>query len=120
MDEADRLCDRIAIIDHGKIIALDTPENLKRALGGDVIRLKISKPDVKAVESLHYVKKVDIQGDWVILSVLDAASHVQEILGLIGKVDNVELHPPSLSDVFLHYTGREYREQELSKREWQG
>ena len=94
MDEADRLCDRIAIIDHGRIVVLDTPENLKRALGGDVIRLKMENPSVKAVEALPYVKKVDVQGAVISLTVSDAGSHIQEILSVIGKVDTVELHPP--------------------------
>jgi len=118
MDEADRLCDRIAIIDHGKIVALDTPENLKRALGGDVIRLQMSSPNLSAVDVLPYIRKVDVHDRLVSLTVLDASSHIQEILAVIGKVDTVELRPPSLSDVFLHYTGREYREQEMVKKEW--
>ena len=43
MEEADHLCDRLAIIDHGKIVALDTPSNLKRSLGGDMVRMKMAE-----------------------------------------------------------------------------
>lgn len=111
MDEADRLCDRIAIIDHGKIAVLDTPENLKRALGGDIVRMEISNPDVRAVKALSFVKKIDVRDSTVTLTVEDARTHLQEILGVVGKVDSVELRPPSLNDVFLHYTGRQYREE---------
>jgi ABC-2 type transport system ATP-binding protein len=111
MDEADRLCDRIAIVDHGKIVVLDTPENLKRTLGGDIIKLEIESPNVKAVESLPYVKKVEAQGSTLYLTVTDARSHIQEVLSLVGKVGGVELHPPSLDDVFMHYTGREFKEE---------
>lgn len=119
MDEADRLCNRIAIVDHGKIVVLDTPENLKHALGGDVIRLRMSTPNLKAIESLPYVRKIDVQDSTVSLTVADSGSHIQEILGVIGKVDSVECHPPSLNDVFMHYTGRELREQESGRGGWQ-
>ncbi len=112
MDEADRLCDRIAIIDHGAIVVLNTPEALKRGLGGDIIKLCSKSPNLTALGELPYVKMVEVSGDTVSLTVEDAGLHVQEILGVIGKVDKVELRPPTLSDVFLKYTGREYREQE--------
>jgi ABC-2 type transport system ATP-binding protein len=111
MEEADRLCDRIAIVDHGKVVVLDTPENLKRELGGDIVKLEIEKPDLKAVEVLPYVKKVEVKGSSVFLTVEDAGAHIQEILSLVGKVSTVELRPPSLDDVFMHYTGREYKEE---------
>jgi ABC-2 type transport system ATP-binding protein len=111
MDEADRLCDRIAIVDHGKVVVLDTPDSLKRTLGGDVVKLEAGSPNVDAVKALPFVKSVEVQGSTVHLTVEDARSHIQEILGVIGKVEGVELHPPSLDDVFMHYTGREYREE---------
>jgi ABC-2 type transport system ATP-binding protein len=119
MDEADRLCDHIAIIDHGRIVVLDSPENLKRMLGGDIIRLEMQNPDVNSVEALPYVKKVEIHGPTVSLTVEDGRSHIQEILARIGKVDSVELHPPSLEDVFLRYTGREFREQQAEGGFWE-
>lgn len=111
MEEADRLCDRIAIVDHGRLVVLDTPENLKRELGGDIVKLEIREPNLKAVESLPYVKKVEVKGSAVFLTVTDAGAHIQEILSLVGKVNTAELRPPSLDDVFMHYTGREYKEE---------
>jgi ABC-2 type transport system ATP-binding protein len=119
MDEADRLCDTIAIVDHGKVVVLDTPDNLKRALGGDMIRLEMKEPNVKAMESLPYVKRVEVVGSTVSLTVTDANSHIQEILGLIGKVESVEVRPPSLNDVFMHHTGREFREGEAEGGFWE-
>lgn len=119
MEEADRLCDRIAIIDHGKIVVLDSPENLKRALGGDMIRLEINKPNLDALKKLDYVKKVDARDATLSLTVIDARSHLQELLAVVGKVESVELHPPSLEDVFLNYTGREFREQEAEGGFWE-
>jgi len=110
MEEADRLCDRVAIIDFGKIIVDDSPENLKRVIGGDLITLKVKDPDMKALEGMEYIKKVDKKDSYVYLTVTDAGKHLQEVLRLIGEVKNVELHSPTLNDVFLHYTGREIRE----------
>jgi ABC-2 type transport system ATP-binding protein len=111
MDEADRLCDRIAIIDHGVVVVLDTPGELKRRLGGDIIKIHMKAPNLSTFESFPYVKVVEARGEEITLTVEDAGSHIQEILGAIGKVDSVDLRPPTLSDVFLKYTGRQYHEQ---------
>jgi ABC-2 type transport system ATP-binding protein len=119
MDEADRLCDRIAIVDHGKIAVNDSPEVLKRALGGDMVRLTMSNPRLEAIREMPFVKKVEVRDRTVLLTVEDAGSHAQEILAVIGKVDSVELRPPTLNDVFLQYTGREYREQGEEGGYWQ-
>jgi ABC-2 type transport system ATP-binding protein len=110
MDEADRLCNRIAIVDHGNIIVLDAPSNLKHALGGDIVQVRIHDPNLESVKALPFVKKVEVRDSVVTLTVVDAGSNIQEILGVIGKVDTVEVRPPSLNDVFLSYTGREFRE----------
>lgn len=119
MDEADRLCDRIAIVDHGKVVVDDSPEALKRALGGDMVRLTMVDPQLEAIRAMPFVKKVEVRDRTVLLTVEDAGSHVQEILAIVGKVDSVELRPPTLNDVFLRYTGREYREQGEEGGYWQ-
>jgi ABC-2 type transport system ATP-binding protein len=110
MDEADRLCDRLAIIDRGKMVALESPEKLKKELGGDIIRLKAEGLGSGKLEELPYVLKVEKQGGEVSLTVKDAGGHLQEILALAGKVDYVEVRSPTLDDVFLKYTGRAIRE----------
>ncbi len=112
MEEADLLCDRLAIIDHGKVVALDTPANLKKKLGGDVVRLKVSKPNTKLVKKLRYVKSAKFEDGHLVLTVIDASKHLQEILSKVGSVEDVESRSPTLNDVFLHYTGSEIREQE--------
>ena len=109
MDEAEKLCDRIAIIDNGKIVVLDTPENLKKVIGGDIVTLSTKRKNVDNVRKLKFVKKVEHQDHIVKLTVIDANKHLQEILKDIGDVDSVEVHTPTLNDVFLHYTGREIR-----------
>ena len=110
MEEADRLCDRIAIIDYGKIVVLDSPENLKKVLGGDIVRLKVKDPQLETLEKLEYVKKIDQLDDKISITVVEANRHLQEILACVGQVESVEVRSPTLDDVFLHYTGREFRE----------
>ena len=111
MDEADRLCDRVAIIDHGKIVALDKPSALKAKVGGEIIRLRARSPKLEPIKELDYVLSVDQSGSTLLLTVKDAGAHLQEILGLVGQVDSVEVRSPTLNDVFLHYTGQEIREE---------
>lgn len=111
MDEADRLCNRVAIIDHGRIAALDTPSALKSKVGGEIIRLRTRSPKLENVKGLDYVISVDQSGSTLLLTVKDAGAHLQEILSVVGAVDSVEVRTPTLNDVFLHYTGREIREE---------
>ncbi|MDE1869698.1 MAG: ATP-binding cassette domain-containing protein [Candidatus Micrarchaeota archaeon] len=112
MEEADELCDRIAIVDHGKIIALDTPHNLKHGMGGDVVRIKAKKPNVTALRKLKYVKGIKREDGFLTFTVNDAGKHLQEILKKVGEVESVESHSPTLNDVFLRFTGNEIRDQE--------
>lgn len=110
MDEADKLCNRLAIIDRGKIVVLGPPKKLKKDLGGDIIELKAKNLNIEALKKLKYVKKVERCDDEVCLTVKDANMHLQEILKTVGKVDSVEIRSPTLDDVFLHYTGRAIRD----------
>lgn len=107
MEEADLLCNRIAIIDKGKVVALDTPGNLKKIIGGDIIRIKSPNPNVEAVKKLDFVKKVEMVDGTVSITVEGARRHLTTILEAIGKVDSVYVREPTLNDVFLHYTGGE-------------
>ncbi len=110
MDEANRLCDRLAIIDKGKIVVIGTPNDLKKELGGDIIKLRTETPNMKKLEGMQYVKKISFTEGELSLTVEDAKKHLQEILNLVGKVDSVEVRSPTLDDVFIHYTGRGIRE----------
>ena len=112
MDEADRLCDRIGIMDYGKIIALDTPPKLKETLEGDVIMIKSNNLDKLAsllAEKLGLTKSQVVdgtlevtvhQGRTVMPRIMELAIH-NEIV-----IDSILLREPNLEDVFLHYTGR--------------
>jgi ABC-2 type transport system ATP-binding protein len=110
MDEAEHLCDRVAIIDDGKIVALDTPDRLKQTVGGDIVRLKIADPKIKQIKELPYVARVEQTDGYVLLTVKNSSAHLQEILKLVGTAESVELRTPTLNDVFLRYTGHEIRQ----------
>ncbi len=111
MDEADRLCNRVAIIDHGQVSALDTPSALKSKVGGEIIKLRVRSPKLEPLKDLDYVLSIDQSGSTLRLTVRDASTHLQEILNMVGEVDSVEVRTATLNDVFLHYTGSEIREE---------
>ena len=111
MEEADKLCDRVAIIDHGKIIALDTPNNFKKSLGGDVVTIKTKNPELADLKNMDFIKHVQYKDDLLSLTVNDASVHLQKILEKVGNAENVELHSPTLHDVFIKLTGRHIREE---------
>jgi ABC-2 type transport system ATP-binding protein len=121
MDEADQLCDRIAIIDHGTIVAMNTPENLKHDVGGDVVIMTV--PDggdalKTKLEQLELVKSAQLvdgvlrlsvdKGETAIPVFMDAARQA----GI--RVPSISLHEPTLEDIFIKYTGREIRAQEAA------
>jgi ABC-2 type transport system ATP-binding protein len=115
MEEADRLSDRIAIIDYGKIVALDTPAKLKDTLEGDVITVK-TKEAAKlssVVAGTAGVLRANIVGDGLELTVRGGRALLPRIVEAAAKngvfVESVSLREPNLADVFLHYTGRAIR-----------
>lgn len=112
MEEAEKLCGRVAIIDHGKIIALDSPGNLKRTVGGDLVTLKGDTINAEKLAGLSFVKKTERSGQVLNLTVENAGKNLQELLNVAGEIDFVEVHSPDMNDVFLYYTGRAMRETE--------
>lgn len=111
MDEAEN-CDRIGVIDHGKIIALDTPENLKRTLGGDVITLATAdaRQAVRDIAENFGITATSSDGE-VVLEVADGATFVPKLVSAITTdVLSISVRRPTLDDVFLHFTGRGLRE----------
>ncbi len=119
MDEAEQLCDRVAIIDYGRIVALDTPQTLINQTAGDVVKIKQKNPDIETIRKLDYVMKVEEKEGLLYLSIKNASKHLQDILTRIGTIDFVEVRRGTLNDVFLHYTGREIREAEPEGGFWE-
>lgn len=111
MEEADMLCDRIGVIDKGKIVALDTPARLKAALGGDVIKIKTRTKGADAIASkLDFVQKAEFVDGLLVLSVIDAKRSLPILLQNI-EAEQAEFSSPTLNDVFIHLTGRNIKEQ---------
>jgi ABC-2 type transport system ATP-binding protein len=111
MEEADMLCDRIGVIDKGKIVALDTPARLKAALGGDVIKIKTRTKGADAIASkLDFVQKAEFVDGLLVLSVRDAKRSLPILLQNI-EAEQAEFSSPTLNDVFIHLTGRNIKEQ---------
>ncbi len=112
LDEAEH-CDRIAIIDRGRLVALDTPENLKRGLGGDHLVLETPKPDALASWiALRFKQTPKVEGRHVSLEV----PHGDKVLPVLVReapveIESARLRSPSLDDVFLGLTGRDIREE---------
>jgi ABC-2 type transport system ATP-binding protein len=115
MEEADRLCDRIAIIDQGKIIALDEPERLKDKLEGDIISVKTTAMSElrRMLEELKLAKDVKEEDGTLKLVVKDGETVLPRIVEAAARsgirIESMSIHEPTLDDVFLHYTGREMR-----------
>jgi ABC-2 type transport system ATP-binding protein len=126
MEEADRLCDRIAIIDYGQIVALDTPQDLKNMLGGDVITLGLENPGDVGKLCSSYQKDgcaniVTEKQNEVFITVNNGERQIPHILALASQAGitilSVSLRKPTLDDVFIHYTGRAIRDKEVSGME---
>jgi len=120
MVDADLMCDRIAIVDHGKIVALDTPSNLKKLISGadtTILKLNIANLTSELIETVRALKcadsvtqensttlKILVHGDEAFDSVIDA------IRVKNGKITSMEHLQPTLEDVFLHITGHQVRD----------
>jgi ABC-2 type transport system ATP-binding protein len=117
LDEADALCDRVAIIDHGEIVAEGTPLDLKRDIAGDVVTLAVEGPTEAAEELLRgvgYVRRLETSQKGLLLYVDDASTAIPQILRALDgsgvEFGGMELNRPTLDDVFLTKTGRLIRE----------
>ncbi len=114
MDEAEN-CDRIAIIDNGKIISLDTPAELKKMVGGDVITVSTSDNEAAAAQIAkgHGIESI-VQDSKVVLEVPDGESFLPKLVRSISvSIDSISLRRPTLDDVFLKLTGHTIREESV-------
>lgn len=113
MDEAEN-CDRIAIIDHGKIQAIDTPAALKRQLGGETV-VVTGDPALKDDLAARYGVQVRQVNGAFSFQVAAGAEFVPRVVAdFPGRIRSIQVKQPSLDDVFLHLTGRAMRSEESS------
>lgn len=124
MEEADFLCDRIAIMDRGKFVAMDAPGRLKDILGGDVVSLEIeghADALIEQLSSLDWIKNITRHDKNLSLTMDRGERRIPELIHVAQEngveVTCVHLRKPSLEDVFLHFTGRTIREEEASQAE---
>ncbi|MEM3356889.1 MAG: ATP-binding cassette domain-containing protein [Candidatus Bathyarchaeia archaeon] len=120
LEEADALCDRIAIIDHGKIVVVGTPDELKENLGGDIITLSI-KQDVditNLIKKIERIKEVKKEDDMYLIKSENGEVTAPLIIEALRKegyvVTKLSLSKPTLNEVYLQYTGRSIRDTEES------
>ena len=115
MDEADRLSDRVAIMDRGKLVKVGTPGELKQSIrGGEVLVVRSQRPREQVIEEIRGIPEVVdasyVEGAGVRIYLNQAGRLVQQVLAIFQKhgivVENVTIAQPTLEDVFLRYTGR--------------
>ena len=118
MDEADKLCDRIAIVDHGKLVALDSPLKLKASIPGtNILEVSFSRtpegwsqtleklPEVASVKTQDHVFRISSNnGPRTMVELVEAARHAQV------EVTSLSVQSTTLDDVFMHYTGHQLRD----------
>jgi len=120
MEEADNLCDRVGIIDYGKIQVIDTPESMKNKLETDMITFSIIPDETKQdqftekINTLDLIKNVKINGNNMIVQSSNSNQVIPKIFQIssdIGiSIDSFVLNKPTLDDVFISHTGRNLRD----------
>jgi ABC-2 type transport system ATP-binding protein len=115
LEEAERLCTNIAIMDKGKIVVQGTPAKLKAGISNDVVNITLKREDkelVQKLKKLESVKEVKTNGNEVTVYMKDVDKSIITILQNFDQsnVSSLQIKKPSLDDVFLHYAGRKYEE----------
>lgn len=118
MEEADQLCDRIGIIDHGKIQIIDTPTNMKNAMGNEVISLIFENGNsgdfLSQLHQIDFIKKINEDNNKLTIFTSNGTEVIPKIFQISSnlqiKIISISLTQPTLDDVFISYTGREIRD----------
>jgi ABC-2 type transport system ATP-binding protein len=119
MEEADQLCDRIGIIDNGKIQVIDSPQNMKHALGNEVITIVIENGNsnesfVSELRKIETIEKINVENDKLVLFASNGTEVIPKIFQIASnlniKINSISLTSPTLDDVFISYTGHEIRD----------
>lgn len=126
LEEADRLCRQLSIIDHGKLIASGSPTELKEALGGDVIALTLTDASLQSrtkeiLKTIQGITTVGDSEDGVVAYAKNAGAIITDVVIALDRngirPSFLSVSSPTLDDVFLHETGRRIRSDELARRE---
>ena len=118
MEEADQLCDRIGIIDDGKIQIIDSPKNMKNALGNEVITITTESTNnvsfLSELKKIEFVKKINTDGSKITLFASNGTEVIPKVFQISSlldvKISSIALTQPTLDDVFISYTGHEIRD----------
>ena len=119
MEEADKLCDRIGIIDGGKIQVIDSPENMKKAMGHEVISIILEEEKnynsfLSELKKIEFVNKINQDGSKLTLFASNGTEVIPKIFQISSELDikiiSISLTQPTLDDVFISYTGHEIRD----------
>ena len=119
MEEADKLCDRIGIIDGGKIQVIDSPENMKKEMGNEVISIILEEGEnhnsfLSELKKIEFVNKINEDGTKLTLFASNGTEVIPKIFQISSKLDikitSISLTQPTLDDVFISYTGHEIRD----------
>jgi ABC-2 type transport system ATP-binding protein len=107
MEEADMLCDRIGFISNGKIIALNSPSNLKQEMGGDIVKINFIAdiPSTETFTRFDFVHKVELEENTVIVYMDEVNSNMHSLIKDLKGVRTIEYKKPTLNDVFLRLSG---------------
>lgn len=123
MDEADNLCEKVGIIDHGKILVNDSIRSLKKSFGNDVITLSSTQNNklIRELEQKDWVKKTETYDHHVTLGVEQGDEKIPIIIELAQQLDitikSISVRQPTLDDVFISFTGRTIRDEETKNAE---
>lgn len=115
LEEAQALCERLAIIDHGKLIAVDTPDHLKQSYGGSVIELETAHPmqELAAIRALPGVKDVVQDRTHLTITTQGIGNIVPQIINIVSQEDelrDIAIREPNLDEIFLRLTGTALRD----------
>jgi len=112
LEEAEAYADRVAIIDHGKIISVGTPKGLVESLGGDIVNLKLAQPKtaIAKIRKMKFASSVKLGKDGVVsVTVAHLKGNLPVLLKAVPGIESIEIHPATLNDVFIKYTGKQIR-----------
>lgn len=119
MEEADQLCDRVGIIDGGKIQIIDSPKNMKNAMGNEVISIVLEDGEsqdsfLSKLQKIEFVNKINVDGTKLTLFASNGTEVIPKIFQISSelkiKIISIALTQPTLDDVFISYTGHEIRD----------